>query len=171
MTIIPPYIKYGAIALVVAVLVSGAAWGGYVKGAAESDLKLAQFGEQKAVMAADYERRLGEKKVEIVTEYVDKLNTIKEKEIKYVTQATSAVPNQSELPNGWVYLHDASARAEEPDRTSSSDASPSGVADNQALATVVTNYALYGQCVAQVKGLQDLITEHNKAIDEVKKKK
>lgn len=165
--LIPVWAK-GAI---IAAALAGAGFYGYTKGVAEGNLKIAKFGQEKAEMQADYERRLSERKVEVVTQYVDRVNTVHEKETKYVSQATSAVPHQSELSNGWVYLHDQAARAAEADGARSSDAGPSGVGDNQALATVVTNYSRYHQCVAQVKALQDIIADHNKTIDEVNAEK
>lgn len=151
--------------LIAATALAAAGFYGYTKGVAEGNLKVALVAKQKSDMAADYERRLGERKVEIVTQYVDRWNVIKERETRNVTQATNNVPNQYQLSNGWVYLHDQSARAAEADGSRSSDATPSGVGDNQALATVVTNYSRYHQCQAQVIALQDIIKAHNETID------
>lgn len=164
--LIPLWAK-GAIA---AAALAAAGFYGYTKGKAEGDVKVALVAKEKSDMAAEYERKLGERKVEIVTQYVDRWNVIKERETQNVAQATHNVPNQYQLSNGWVYLHDQSARAAEADGARSSDASPSGVGDNQALATVVTNYSRYHQCEAQVKALQDLIVSHNKTIDDLNAK-
>lgn len=156
--------------LIAATALAAAGFYGYTKGVAEGNLKVVTAAKEKSDMVAEYERRLGERKVEIVTQYVDRWNVIKERETRNVTQATNNVPNQYQLSSGWVYLHDQSARAAEADGTRSSDASPSGVGDNQALATVVTNYSRYHQCEAQVRALQDLIIQHNRTIDELNAK-
>lgn len=164
---IPPWAKILAIVL----LVSAAGGYGYMKGVAAGDLKVANYAKEKSDTKANYEKKLAEKKVEIVTQYVDKWNVIKQKEYINVETAKNDVPRQHDMSNGFVYLHDVSARNAEADGTRSSDASPSGVGDNQALAVIVTNYSRFYQCTEQVKSLQSIINEHNKTIDELNEKK
>jgi hypothetical protein len=110
-------------------------------------------------------------KERIVVEYVDKIKTIKEREYVYIKQIETVVPSQCELSSGWVSLHDFSATATNPDTTKTSDDSPSGVMDNQALATVVTNYSICQQNSAQLISLQKWIKESKAAVDEANSKK
>lgn len=161
--LISNWIKLTSIALLILI----ASLIGYNKGKNAGEVKVALIAEQKAKIEAEYERRLSEKKVEIVTHYVDRWNVIKDKEIQYVQQALQDVPTQYVLSNSWVSLHNASARAEENISAANTDAKPSGITDTQALAVIVSNYSQYHQCTLQVKALQDIINEHNAIIDTV----
>jgi hypothetical protein len=165
-SIIPPWVKIAAIGI--AIIIAGGF--GYMKGSAAADVKIAMYAKQKSDLSAAYEKKLADKKVEIVTEYVDRWNTIREKEYINVNTAKNNVPGQYNLSNAFVSLHDTSARNTEVDTTRSLDASPSGVIDNQALAVIVSNYARCHQTSQQVIGLQQTIIEHNKTIDELNEK-
>jgi hypothetical protein len=107
----------------------------------------------------------------VVVKYVDKINTIHEKEIQYVNVAEKIVPSQFELSNGWVYLHDVSATNDDADTTRSSDATPSGIKDNEALTTIVNNYATCTQNANQLTALQNWISENKAAVDKLNAKK
>jgi hypothetical protein len=64
-----------------------------------------------------------------------------------------------------VHVHDSSAKGTLPDSTGSSDETSSGVRDNQALETVVSNYSTCQQTAEQLKALQEWIRENNKIIE------
>jgi len=100
----------------------------------------------------------------VVTEYVDKVRTVKEKEYVYVKVAQESVPSKCELSSGWVYLHDTSAKNDNADPTRAADATPSGVKDNQALGTVTENYSRCEQNAQQLIALQKWIRDNQAAI-------
>jgi hypothetical protein len=70
-----------------------------------------------------------------------------------------------------VYTHDASATNGDADAARSSDASPSGIKDNQVLLTVVSNYSRCLQNNQQLIALQSWITENKQAVEEINQKK
>ena len=80
------------------------------------------------------------------------------------------MPSQYFLSNGWLYLHDISARGDNADATRASDETSSGIKDNQALGTVTENYSICRQNSEQLIGLQNWIVENKQLIDELKKK-
>ena len=97
---------------------------------------------------------------QIVTEYVDRWNTIKEREYVYVDSAKGSVPSQFKVSNGWVYLHDKAARNEVAGDTDKlKDPTSSGIKDNQVLALVVSNYSTCNQYINQIVELQKWINE------------
>jgi len=124
--------------------------------------------EKQALTLKDINTNISNK---VVVKYVDKINTIHEKEIQYVNVAENAVPNQFELSNGWVYLHDTSATNGDADATRSSDATPSGIKDNEALTTIVNNYAICTKNATQLTALQNWISENKTAVDKLNAKK
>ena len=71
--LIPIWIKITILAIIL-VLIAGVGGYGYMKGLAKGELKVAYYAKEKSDMQAEYERKLSEKKVEIVTKYVDKWN-------------------------------------------------------------------------------------------------
>lgn len=104
----------------------------------------------------------------VVVQYVDRWNIIKEKEVNNVQVAKGSVPSQYNLSNGWVYTHDAAANSDYADATRASDETASDVKDNQALATIVSNYAVCTQNANQLMALQQWI---NTQQSEINKKK
>lgn len=105
-----------------------------------------------------------------VTQYVDRWNTLKEKEYVYVDTAKGRVPGQHDVSNGWVYLHDKAATADNADPAIASDDTPSGIKDNQALAVVVSNYARCLEDKNKLIALQTWVTDTKKAVDEANSK-
>ena len=142
------------------------------------------YGQKHANAACEVERlkrdaanaeaiaALGSKNEEIrervVTEYVDRTRTIREKEYIYVTAANSEVPSQYILSNGWVTLHNVAAAPVyvSPVPGTVGDATPSGVTDNAALGTVVSNYSICKQNAEQLVALQRWVTEIRVAADQ-----
>lgn len=107
----------------------------------------------------------------ITTEYVDRWNTIKEKEYVYVDSAKGTVPSQFEVSNAWVYLHDKAARNEVAgDADKLKDPTSSGIKDNQALALIVSNYSTCNQYINQIVELQKWINESKRQVEESNKK-
>ena len=158
-----------------AALIIGAFVFGYMKGSAYAEAELAKFSAKKAEQIAELERKNSAISNQVVTEYVDRVNTIREKEYVYRDIAQNSVPSQSVMSNGWVYTHDISATSGDADATRSSDASPSGVTDTQALLGIIRNYAICQSNSVQLIELQRWINENKAAVDkmaeEEKKKK
>ena len=143
---------------------------GYMKGSAYAEAELARFSAKKEAQIAELERKNSSISAQVVTEYVDRVNTIKEKEYVYLDRAKSNVPSQHVMSNGWVYTHDASATGSDADAAGSSDASPSGIKDNEALFTIITNYSRCMQNNQQLISLQQWINDNKRAVDEVNAK-
>jgi len=164
-----PYKLMAGAALLVGVFIFG-----YMKGSAYAEAELARFSAEKSKQVAELEKKNTEISNKVVTEYVDRTNTIKEKEYVYRDIATKTVPAQHDMSNGWVYAHDASATSGDADPARASDASPSGIKDNEALLTIFNNYSRCLQNSQQLIGLQQWIVENKTAVDamaEEKKKK
>jgi hypothetical protein len=160
-----PYKLLAAVALVIGIFVYG-----YMKGSAYADAELARFAAKHATQVAELEKKNSAISDKVVTEYVDRVNVIKEKEYVYRDLAQTAVPNQHIMSNGWVFAHDASATNGDADTARSSDASPSGIADNSSLITIIGNYSRCQQNAEQLIGLQNWIAENKTAIDELNTK-
>jgi hypothetical protein len=146
-------------------IVLGAAGWGYMKGSAHAEVELANY-------QAKAEKQISELKTEntrisdnVTTEYVDRVNTIHDKEIIYRDRLVELGEGKNNLSNGWVELHDAAAKLADPDAVLASDLSPSGIMDNAALAVVLTNYRVAHENKQQLISLQKWITDNRAAID------
>ena len=145
-------------------IVLGAAGWGYMKGSAHAEIELANY-------QAKAEKQISNLKTEntrisdnVVTEFVDRTNTIHDKEIVYRDRLVDLGEGQNNLSNGWVELHDAAAKLADPDAVLASDLSPSGIMDNAALAVVLTNYRVAHENKQQLISLQKWITDNQAAI-------
>jgi hypothetical protein len=154
-----------------AALMAGIFVFGYMKGSAYAEAELARFSAQKSEQIAELERKNSAISTEVVTEYVDRTNTIREKEYVYLDAAKNTVPSQHVMSNGWVYTHDISATSGNADATRSSDASPSGIADTTALVGIITNYSRCQQNAEQLRQLQQWIIQNKEAVDAMAKEK
>ena len=154
-----------------AALMAGIFVFGYMKGSAYAEAELARFSAQKSEQIAELERKNSAISTEVVTEYVDRTNTSREKEYVYIDAAKDTVPNQSVMSNGWVFTHDISASAGDADAARSSDASPSAVKDTDALIGIIRNYAICQSNSVQLVELQRWISENKMAVDAMAKEK
>lgn len=146
-------------------IVLGAAGWGYMKGSAHAEVELANY-------QAKAEKQISELKTEntrisdnVTTEYVDRVNTIHDKEVIYRDRLVELGEGKNNLSNGWVELHDAAAKLADPDAVLASDLSPSGIMDNAALAVVLTNYRVAHENKQQLISLQKWITDNRAAIE------
>jgi len=160
-----PYKLLAGAALILGVFVFG-----YMKGSAYAEAELQRFAAKNATLTADMEKKNSEISTQVVTQYVDRVNTIREKEYVYRDVAKTVVPSQSVLSNGWVFTHDISATGSNADATRSSDASPSGIKDNEALFTIIGNYSTCMQNAEQLRNLQQWVNDNKQSIDELNKK-
>jgi hypothetical protein len=161
-----PYKLLAGVALILGVFVFG-----YMKGSAYADAELARFSAKASTQVAELEKKNAEISNNVVTEYVDRTNTIREKEYVYVDAAKDSVPSQSVMSNGWVFTHDISASASDADAARSSDASPSGIKDTDALIGIIRNYAICQSNAVQLTELQRWINENKEAVDAMAKEK
>lgn len=170
---IPPQYAILAKVLGVAIILLGAFTYGYTKGTEKGQNEIAKYEQKVLKLELDLlkeQAKLPEIQEKIVTEFVDRVRVVKEKEYVFIDNAKNSVPSQFNVSNGWVYLHDISAanQGTNPDPTRVADATPSEVRDNQALAVIVSNYARCTQNAEQLIALQSWIQQMKNATDEPK---
>lgn len=152
-------------------LILGVFFYGYMKGSAHAEAELARFSAKANAKIAELEKKNAEISNNVVTEYIDRVNVIREKEYVYRDLGKNNVPGQYNLSNGWVYTHDVSASASDADPARASDATSSGIKDNTALLTIISNYANCQANAEQLRQLQQWIIDNKAAIEEEAKKK
>ena len=157
--------------LAAAALIIGVFFYGYMKGSDSADTKLANFAAEQSKQIVELEKKNAEISNNVVTEYVDRVNTIREKEYVYLDAAKNRVPTQYDMSNGWVYTHDISATSGDADPTRASNATPSGITDTTALLTIIKNYTNCQTNAEQLKKLQQWIVENKAAADALAKEK
>lgn len=150
--------------LAVVFIILGAFGYGYMKGSSHAETELANFRASAEKKISDLTAENLRISDNVVTEYVDRTNTVREKEVVY-RNIIQELPPQHDLSNGWVHLHDAAARLANPNMQLAQDASPSGVMDNSALAVVISNYAICKQNAEQLTALQQWVRENKAAAD------
>jgi hypothetical protein len=146
-------------------IVLGAAGWGYMKGSAHAEVELANYQAKAEKQISDLKTENTRISDNVTTEYVDRVNTIHDKEVIYRDRLVELGEGKNNLSNGWVELHDAAAKLADPDAVLASDLSPSGVMDNAALAVVLTNYRVAHENKQQLISLQKWITDNRAAID------
>lgn len=177
-SLIPPQYKMLAYVIILLVVVAALFGGGYKVGhtfatnhytaiIAKMESDAAKLEAEKATLQAKLTAEIANVKERIVTKYVDRVKVIKEKEYVYRDQAINVVPDRTELSNGWVSVHDAAASgSDDADSTGASDATPSGVKANQALAVVTDNYAACHANAEQLSSLQEYVREVEKVVSQ-----
>lgn len=151
-------------------LIAGVFFYGYMKGSAYAEAELARFSAKANAKIVELEKKNAEISNNVVTEYIDRVEVIREKEYVYRDLGKNNVPGQYNLSNGWVYTHDASASAGDADPARASDATSSGIKDNTALLTIISNYASCMQTREQLISLQQWINDSKRAVEEVNAK-
>ena len=156
--------------LLIGVAALGGLFGfGYMKGYSAASTKykaeIESFQTRAAAQIDDLEKKNSEISDRVVTRYVDRIRTVREKEYVYVDAANNIVPSQFKLSRGWLSIHNASATGSVPDPAAGADATPSTVEDNTGLATVVTNYSICTQNSEQLRALQGWVSESKAAAD------
>ena len=154
---------------IIAAIILGAAGFGYMKGKEGAKVAIANYETQAQKQINELKDMNAAIAGKVTVQYVDRINTIREKETRYVDAATNDVPSQFELSNGWVYTHDIGATAGDAESTRSSDEASSGIKDNKALVTILRNYSICEQNSEQVKNLQEWIADNKTAIEESNK--
>ena len=164
-----PYRILGGVLGLIAIL--GATYFyGLSTGSAKADTAIAEFSAEKNAQIAELEKKNAELSNRVQIEYVDRVNTIREREYIYRDVATNTVPTQQNMSNGWVEVHDASAALRLPNTGLASDGAPSSVSDIQSLAVVVSNYSRCQQNAQQLALLQQWISENRERIEKENKR-
>jgi hypothetical protein len=177
MNLIPPQYKLLAYIIIVVVVLGIASGMGakvahtftknhYVSIITKMEAEEAKLRAANAELTIKLNAEIANIKERVITKYVDRVKIVKEKEYVYRDQAATVVPDRTELSNGWVYLHDAAASGTDAESTRSADATPSGVASNQALAVVAENYATCHANAEQLTALQEYVREVEKVVTE-----
>ena len=161
-----PYKLLAGVALILGVFLYG-----YMKGSAYAEAELQRFAAKASTQVAELEKKNAEISNNVITEYVDRTNTIREKEYVYIDTAKNIVPSQSVMSNGWVFTHDSSATASDADPTRASDASSSGITDTTALVGIITNYSRCQQNAQQLIALQKWIADNKTEVDRINAEK
>ncbi len=141
---------------------------GYHSGSTKSDLVIQTYANQAMTAYTKIQDNQNKINDRVITQYVDRIQKVKEKEYVYVNAANNIVPKQNQMSEGWIYTHDRSALLEEADREKAKDPNPSGIYDTEALATIVTNYSKCNQTATQLESLQTWIKESTKSINSKK---
>lgn len=160
---LPPWAKLAALAALVA---AAAGWG-CVKGArsVQSEWDAATIRQSRTVARI----RVAQAQVteRVVTQYVDRVRTVREAGETIVKEVPVYVPAQCDadgrLPAGWRVLHDAAASGQPADPTRAADAQP--VAPDTAAETVARNYLTCRETAEQLTALQQWVREQGRAGD------
>jgi hypothetical protein len=112
---------------------------------------------------AQMQTRQAEATVQVVTQYVDRIQVVREKGDTLIQEIPVYVPVQADaactVHRGFVSLHDAAAAGELPEPARDADGPAEGVALSAVAATVVTNYQTCHENAEQLKALQDWIRQ------------
>lgn len=136
---------------------------GWLKGAnhVQAQWNAATATQQQAY--AQVQIQQAEATVQVVTQYVDRIQVVREKGDTLIQEVPVYVPVQADaactVHHGFVSLHDAAAAGELPDPTRDADAPAEGLALSAVAATVVTNYQTCHENAEQLKALQDWIRQ------------
>jgi len=136
---------------------------GWLKGAShiQAQWDAATAAQQQA--QAQVQTRQAEATVQVVTQYVDRIQVVREKGDTLIQEVPVYVPIQADaactVHRGFVSLHDAAAAGELPKPARDPDAPVEGLALSAVAATVVTNYQSCHENAEQLKALQDWIRQ------------
>lgn len=157
--------------LAVVLLVGGTFFYGYMKGNENGKEQIRNYELRVERLQNDLAKEQANIKERVVTQFIDKIQVVKEKEYVFLDKAKNDVPSQYNLSNGWLHLHDSASQGILPDSTRTTDATASDIRDNQALGTVVANYSKCLQNAQQLIGLQQWVIESDRSINKQQEQK
>lgn len=124
---------------------------------------------KQSLIVADVKTKQAEATVEVVTEYVDRIQTVRLAGQTIIKEVPVYVPAQADaacvLSRGFVRLHDAAATGSIPDPASGPDASPAGIALSTVAGTVADNYQRCHENSEQLNALQAWVLEMKKSVE------
>lgn len=160
--IIPLPYKILAIALLVASVAGFSYTKGYSHASDKYELQIAQSTIEAEKKYNELLIKKNRVDIQVVTEYVEKIKEVVKWRTKNVEIIIDSVPDTCELSDGWVSVHDSSAKAVSADSTRASDATPSGITAPQALKTISNNYSICKENSDRLASLQNWIHEQEK---------
>lgn len=114
---------------------------------------------KQSLIVAGVKTKQAEATVQVVTEYVDRIQTVRLAGQTIIKEVPVYVPAQADaacsLSRGFVRLHDAAAAGSLPGPASGPDATPAGIALSAVAGTVADNYQRCHENAAQLTALQD----------------
>jgi len=136
---------------------------GWLKGASHVQAQWDAVTAAQQQAQAQVQIRQAEATVQVVTQYVDRIQIVREKGDTLIQEVPVYVPVQADaactVHRGFVSLHDAAAAGELPEPTRDADAPAEGLALSAVAATVVSNYQACHENAEQLKALQDWIRQ------------
>ena len=160
---LPGWLMWAALAGLVA---AAAGWG-YVKGARSVQADWAAATAEQSSVVARVQVAQAQVTERVVTQYVDRVRTVREAGETIVKEVPVYVPAQCDadgrLPAGWRVLHDAAASGQPADAARAADAQP--VAPDAAAETVARNYLTCRETAEQLTALQQWVREQGRAGD------
>ena len=136
---------------------------GWLKGASHVQAQWDAATAKQQQAQAQAQTRHAETTVQVVTQYVDRIQVVREKGDTLIQEIPVYVPVQAEaactVHRGFVSLHDAAAAGELPQPARDADAPAEGLALSAVAATVVSNYQTCHENAEQLKALQDWIRQ------------
>jgi hypothetical protein len=136
---------------------------GWLKGASHVQAQWDATSAAQLQAQAQAQTRQAQAIVQVVTQYVDRIQVVREKGDTLIQEVPVYVPVQADaactVHRGFVSLHDAAAAGELPQPARDADAPAEGLALSAVAATVVTNYQTCHENAEQLKALQDWIRQ------------
>lgn len=136
---------------------------GWLKGASHIQAQWDSSTAAQQQAQAQGQIRQAEATVQVVTQYVDRIQIVREKGDTLIQEVPVYVPVQADaactVHRGFVSLHDAAAAGELPEPARDADAPAEGLALSAVAATVVSNYQTCHENTEQLKALQDWIRQ------------
>ncbi len=136
---------------------------GWLKGASHVQAQWDAATAAQQLAMAEVQTRQAEATVQVVTQYVDRIQIVREKGDTLIQEVPVYVPVEADaactVHRGFVSLHDAAAAGELPTAPGDPDAPAEGLALSAVAATVVTNYQTCHENAEQLKALQDWIRQ------------
>ena len=160
---LPPWAKLAALAA----LVTAAAGWGYIKGARSVQAAWSEERINQSVAVVRIQARQALVTERVVTQYVDRVRTVREAGETIVREVPVYVPAQCDsdgrLPAGWRVLHDAAASGRAASTSDAADAQP--VDPQTAADTVARNYLTCRETAEQLTALQQWVIEQGRVGD------
>lgn len=132
---------------------------GRLKGASHVQAQWDAATAKQQQAQAQVQTRQAETTVQVVTQYVDRIQVVREKGDTLIQEIPVYVPIQADaactVHRGFVSLHNAAAAGDLPEPTRDPDAPAEGLALSAVAATVVSNYQTCHENAEQLKALQD----------------
>jgi hypothetical protein len=136
---------------------------GWLKGASHVQAQWDAATAAQRQTQAQVQTRQAKATVQVVTQYVDRIQVVREKGDTLIQEIPVYVPVPADaactVHRGFVSLHDAAAAGELPEPARDTDAAAAGIALSAIAGTVAANYQTCHENVEQLRALQEWIGE------------